>query len=127
MRTLRYAGACTALVAVVALVSALTMDRRGLASVLAAAAVALPVQVAAFTMVARAQVGTNRFLLAWVGGTLVRLVVVGGAGWWLTTLPGLAPLPTLLGLAGFFFLMLIMEPPFLGLGKTRETRDPESR
>jgi hypothetical protein len=126
-RTLRYAAACGALVAVVAGLAAVMLDAGGVRGVLAAGAVALPVQVAAFAVLARARLGTNGFLLAWVGGTLVRLVVVGCAGWMLIGLPRLrlAPLPTLLGLAGFFFVMLMLEPAFLGLGRTRATRAQE--
>ena len=118
-RTLRYAAACVALVIVVAGLAAVLLDRRGVIGVLAAAAVALPIQVASFAVLAAARVGTNRFLLAWVGGTLVRLLVVGLGGWALVALGRLAPVPTLLGLAGFFFVMLLLEPAFLGLRGTR--------
>ena len=121
-RTVKYAGACLALVAVVLGVAAVLMDPSGLFGVLAAAAVTLPIQVAAFTALASAPAGTNRFLAAWVGGTLVRLVVVGLGGWALIR-AGLPRAPTLLGLAGFFFGMLLLEPVFLGLGRTRQTTD----
>jgi hypothetical protein len=122
-RTLRYAGTCAAVVVVVLGLVALLLGPPGVKGVLAAAAVALPVQVASFAVLARARLGSNGFLLAWVGGTLGRLVIVGLAGWALATSPGLAPVPTLLALAGFFFVMLLLEPAFLGLGGTRETRD----
>jgi hypothetical protein len=121
-RTAKYAGACLALVAVVLGVAALLMDPSGLFGVLAAAAVALPVQVGAFALLAAAPAGTNRFLAAWVGGTLVRLAVVGIGGWALLR-GGLPRAPTLLGLAGFFFGMLLLEPAFLGLGRTRQTTE----
>ena len=121
-RTARYAGACVALVAVVAGLAAVLMDPSGLFGVLAAAAVALPIQVGAFALLAAAPAGTNRFLAAWVGGTLVRLAVVGLGGWALIR-AGLPRAPTLLGLAGFFFAMLLLEPAFLGLGRTRQTTD----
>ena len=121
-RTAKYACACLALVAVVIGVAALFMDPRGLFGVLAAAAVTLPIQVGAFRALAAAPAGTNRFLAAWVGGTLVRLAVVGLGGWALIR-AGLPRVPTLLGLAGFFFAMLLLEPAFLGLGRTRHTTD----
>ena len=50
----------------------------------------------------------------------MRMAVVGLAGWALVALPRFPPFPTLLGLAGFFFVMLLMEPRFLGLGVTRD-------
>lgn len=122
MKTLRYAAACVAVACGVALIAWLTAGQAGLLGVLAAAAVALPVQIGAFAAVARTRVESNGFLLAWTGGTLLRMLVVGGMGWWLATLPGLSPAPTLLGLAGLFFVMLMMEPWFLGLGRTRSSK-----
>jgi hypothetical protein len=113
-------------VALVAGLAAVLMDPSGLFGVLAAAAVALPIQVGAFALLAAAPAGTNRFLAAWVGGTLVRLAVVGIGGWALLR-AGLPPAPTLLGLAGFFFAMLLLEPAFLGLGRTRQTTDRGKR
>ena len=115
----RYTLACAGVVGTAVLVAAVTLDGPGLAGVLAAAAVALPVQIGAFAALTRVRVGTNAFLAAWVGGTAVRLAVVGLAGWALVALPRFPPLPTLVGLAGFFFVMLLMEPRFLGLGVTR--------
>jgi hypothetical protein len=125
-RTAKYAGACLALVAAVTVGAAMLVDPRSLFGVLAAAAVALPIQVGAFALLASARAGTNRFLAAWVGGTLVRLTVVGLGGWALIR-AGLPRAPTLLGLAGFFFVMLLLEPVFLGLGRTRQTGDRGSR
>lgn len=120
--TAKYALACLALVAVVTGSAAVLVDQRGLFGVLAAAAVTLPIQVGAFALLATAPAGSNRFLAAWVGGSLVRLVVVGLGGWALTR-AGLPRAPTLLGLAGFFFAMLMLEPVFLGLARTRRTTD----
>ena len=101
------------------LVAAALLDSRSVVGILAAGVVAVPVQVAAFAVLVRARSGTRGFLAAWVGGTLVRLAAVGLGGWALVALLDLPPLPTLLGLAGFFFVMLVMEPHFLGLGATR--------
>lgn len=115
MSTLRYAGACAVVVGLGVLVTAALLDGRALAGVLAAGAVALPIQITAFALMARARVGSNAFLAAWIGGTLARLVVVGLVGWGLVSLPELSPAPTLLGLVAFFFVMVLLEPPFLGL------------
>ena len=104
-------------VALGAVGAALLLDRRGTMGVMAAGVVALPIQVAAFALLARHPLGTTAFMAAWVGGTLVRMFVVGLAGWALVALPDLPPVPTLLGLAAFFFVMLLLEPRFLGLGR----------
>ena len=116
----RYALACTGVVGAVALLAAVALDWPGLAGVLAAAAVALPVQIGSFAALKRVRVGSNAFLATWLGGTVVRMAVVGLAGWGLVALPQLPPLPTLLSLAVFFFVMLLMEPRFLGLSVTRD-------
>ena len=120
-RTARYAAACSAVVAGGSAVAAAFVDRTALFGVLAAAAVALPIQIVAFGALAGTRIGTNRFLLAWFGGTLVRLLVVGLGGWALVAAARLPALPTLLSLAGFFFVMLLLEPTFLGLGRTGQT------
>ena len=116
MKTLRYAAACVLVVALGAGAATLLLDGSGAQGVLAAGAVALPIQVGAFAVLTRYPLGTTAFMAAWVGGTLVRMVVVGLGGWALVALPDLPPVPTLLGLAAFFFVMLLLEPRFLGLG-----------
>ena len=116
----RYALACAGVVGTAVLVAAVTLDGPGVVGVLAAAGVALPVQIGAFAALTRVRVGTNAFLAAWVGGTAIRMAVVGLAGWALVSSPRFPPLSTLLGLAGFFFVMLLMEPRFLGIGVTRD-------
>jgi hypothetical protein len=44
------------------------------------------------------------------------MAAVGLGGWTLVAWPDLPPVPTLLGLAAFFFVMLLLEPRFLRLG-----------
>jgi hypothetical protein len=127
VKVLRYSGACVGVVVVGVAIAAAALDRSGLMGVLAAGAVALPIQIGAFALMARAPAGTNAFLAAWVGGTLVRLVVVGIAAFGLAALPELPRAPTLLGLVAFFFLMLLLEPVFLRLGANRRMVEPRSR
>jgi hypothetical protein len=112
-RIIRYALACVGLVGAGSLLAALALEPPDVKGVLMAAAVAVPVQIVAFAALARAEAGSNAFLAAWMGGTLARLVVVGVAAWVLVGLQGLPGAPTLLGLAGFFFAMVLMEPWFL--------------
>jgi len=127
VRILWYASACAAVVAVGVTGAAAVLDRAAVNGVLAAGVVALPIQVAGFALMVRAPAGSNAFLAAWVGGTLVRLLVVGVTGVGLVALPDLPPAPTLLGLVAFFFVMLLMEPLFLGLGENKAMLDPRSR
>lgn len=80
--------------------------------VLAAAAVAYPVQVLAFWLLLRYRSEVKGFLAAWVGGTLVRMGLVLAAGVFLALSELLPPLPTLVALASFFFVLLLLEPLF---------------
>jgi hypothetical protein len=127
VKVLWYAGACGVVVMAGVVIAAVALDRPGLLGVALAGGIALPIQVVAFALMTRAAAGTNQFLAAWVGGTLVRLLVVGGVALGLRALPELPRAPTLLGLIAFFFLMLLMEPLFLGLGGHRRMLDPRSR
>lgn len=83
--------------------------RRGL---LLAALVAYPVQVCAFALLVRWRDRMNRFLAAWVGGTLVRMGLILAVALVLLRVPDTEPLATLLSLAGFLFGLLLLEPFF---------------
>jgi hypothetical protein len=89
------------------------MDGPGRKGILAAAGLALPVQVAAFAALRWGWSRRKHFLAAWAAGMIARvlLVVVGLV---LVLVSGLPPAQTLLGLAGFLFGMLLIEPFFLG-------------
>jgi hypothetical protein len=123
---LRYGITCAALVGAAVLVAALFVDRPGMSGLLTAAAIALPVQVGLFGMMKRTAVGTNAFLAAWLGGMLIRMIVVGLVALALDLSPGLPEAPTLIGLVGFFFMMVLLEPLFLGLKAARSTSELRS-
>jgi hypothetical protein len=89
--------------------------------ILVAAAVAYPVQMLAFFLLVRFWNDRKRFLLMWVGGTVVRMGVRLGAALVLTQVERLPLAPTLLGLAGFFFGLLLLEPLFLRPAETETT------
>jgi hypothetical protein len=110
--TLRYAAACTALVSLGVLACWPLLDGSGRMGVLAAAALALPLQIAAFAALAWGWSVRNRFLAVWVGGTLARMGVVGAAAV-MVSVTELPPAPTLLSLAAFLFAMLLIESVFL--------------
>ena len=81
--------------------------------ILVAALVAYPVQMVAFFLLIRFWGDGTRFLLVWVGGTVVRMGVILAAALVVSQMTILPPGPTLLALAGFFFGLLLLEPLFL--------------
>ena len=84
--------------------------RRG---VLLAAAVAYPVQVAAFGLLVRARGEPSRFFTWWGVGVAVRIAVVITVGLVAIRIESLGAEALLLSLAGFFFGLLLIEPAFL--------------
>lgn len=95
--------------------------RRGL---LVAAGVAWPVQVTAFGLLLLHRARPRSFLAVWAGGTVLRMALIGVAAFVVTRTTTVAVAPTLLGLAGFFFGLLLLEPVFFGRGGAeRWTRD----
>ena len=99
-------------VAVSAIVAGLWpfLDASARSGVLLAAAVALPVQIVAFWTIQRFRGELNGFLAAWVGGTLVRMAVVGVVAVALIRSGSDGAVAMLLALAGFFFGLLLLEP-----------------
>ena len=117
------AASCSALVVAGVVGSWPLLDPLGRGGTLVAAAVALPLQVATFAALRAGWNRSPRFLAAWLGGTLLRLVAVLGMAV-LVSVTALPPAPTLLATAGFFVAMLLTEPLFLGRVETQlaETR-----
>jgi len=109
----RYAG--VALVAVAVVTGGLWpwLSPSGRLGILVAALVAYPVQVLAFFLLVRFRGHRSRFMVVWMGGTLVRMGLILVAALLLTRVVELPPAPTLLALAGFFFGLLLLEPLFL--------------
>ena len=112
-QALRYAWTAIAILVVSVGLAWPWLDGPGRTGLFTAAGVAFLVQVVAFTLLSAHRAPPNRFLAAWVGGTLVRLGVVIAAGVGISRLPGLPPTTTLIGLAGFFFALLLLEPVFI--------------
>ena len=81
-----------------------------------AAGLAFVVQVVAFAALVAVRRRGMSFLAAWGGGMLMRLAVVLFAGVWLTRAAALEPAPLLLSLAGFLFVLLLLEPVFFRVG-----------
>lgn len=90
-QALRYAWTAIAILVVSVGLAWPWLDGPGRTGLLTAAGVAFLVQVVAFTLLSAHRAPPNRFLAAWVGGTLVRLGVVIAAGVGISRLPGLPP------------------------------------
>ena len=114
---LLYAAVASALVVATTLGVGVALDPIGRRSLMWAAAIALSVQLAAFALLSWTRERGNAFLLAFLGGGAARLGVLGVAGLLVTqTETGLAAAPLLLGLAGYFFALLLLEGWFLRRG-----------
>ncbi len=97
------------------------LDGAGRASLLVAAAIALPVQITTFALLLRSGVESSRFMMWWGVGVLGRMVVVVGVGLALDSLTTLDPTVLLLSICGFFFALLLLEPAFV----SRATRSAQ--
>lgn len=117
----RYFGACAALVAVTAGALSLWLTPGQVRGLATAGGAALVLQTLAFALMLWARKRTNRFLAVWAGGTLVRFAAVGLAAWVVIRWGELDPAATLLGLAGYLFVMLLLEPAFLASGPDTES------
>ncbi len=112
------AGAAAVVLVVAGL--ALVLPSDGVRAVAWMGAAAWLVQSILFAPLLAARRRLNVFFVAWGGGTLVRLGVIGGAAWWLYRTRALPLAPSLLSLAGFLFLLLLLEPVFFRLGLRSE-------
>jgi len=108
--SLRYATAGTGVVAVVVLLGLPFLDPVARRGVVLAALVALPVQIVSFTLMQRYRERVDRFLVAWVGGTVMRMITIGVVAFLVIRSGGDGVMPTLLALASFFFGLLLLEP-----------------
>jgi len=89
------------------------LEDEGRRGVLLAAVVAYPVQVAAFGLMLRARGEPSRFFVWWGVGVVVRIGVVIITGLGALRIEPLGVEALLLSLAGFFFVLLMIEPVFL--------------
>lgn len=123
----RYALGSSALgVAVLAVGTAfLGEDVYRLSSLGLSVGIALPVQWVSFALLLRFRGQPNGFLGAWLGGFLLRLLGVAVvAGVVILKRNAFDPLAALLGVAGLFFVLHLLEP--WGLGAEDSDRNPEA-
>lgn len=106
-RYLAMAGAVTGVAVIVALSLLEGGARTGL---LWAAGTALGLQLVAFSVLLRFRARPREFLAVWLGGVLVRLMGLGAMAVAVVRRDDLDPLWSLLGLAGLFFILHLLEP-----------------
>lgn len=93
------------------------LDEPGRQGSLVAGLVAYPVQVAAFWLLLRAREEPTRFLVWWGAGIGLRVSVVIVVGVASRNLGSTDPASLVLSLVGFFFILLLIEPVFLKVGR----------
>ena len=118
--SLKYAaaGVCAIALIVAGLWPFLDVAARN--GVLVAAVTALPIQVAAFAVLIRYRGELNGFLSAWVGGMMIRMLVVAVVAVTAVRTDAEGAVPMLLALVGFFFGLLLLEPVYLR-GRSNQT------
>ncbi len=114
--SLKYAATGGAVIALTVGLLWPVLDPAGRSGLLLAAAIATPVQVTAFWVLRRVRDQPNAFLAAWVGGTALRMVVIGVVAFAAIRSQMDGAVVMLLALAGFFFGLLLLEPVFFKVG-----------
>jgi hypothetical protein len=79
-----------------------------------AAAIAWTVQMASFPALVVGR-RAEAFMLSWAAGMALRFAAVVGVAFWVTRTVAFDPPTTLVGLVGFVFLLVLLEPLFLRL------------
>lgn len=114
-----YVVTSTALIALLVTGLRQVLNDAGREGILWAAGLALPVQWAVFALMLALRGRSQGFLLALAGGTMARLGVLGAAGVVVTVVEaGVSAAALLLGLAGFLFLLALLEVFFMQGGDT---------
>ena len=108
----KYAGTGALGVAAVILVLWSFLNPASRVGILIAGAVALPVQWLAFAALMRFRGRTTGFLGIWVGGSLLRMAVLGLVAFLAISRGIEGSVTLLLALAGFLFGLLLLEPMF---------------
>ena len=112
----RYAVTSMVLVGIAAGALSRFLDGPGRAGVLLAAGIACSVQLVAFALLERARRRAEGFFFWWGVGIALRISVVIVVGIASAAWGAPRPAPLLLSLAGFLFLLVLIEPIFLGRG-----------
>lgn len=115
MRALLAYGAASAVILVVLSGAVIGLVRGAEpAAVWLAAAIAWPVQLAAFAALLNTRGGPS-FMVGWATGIALRFGAVGAVAVWLTRTEVFDPAAALVSLVGFVFVLVLLEPLFLRL------------
>ena len=117
--SLKYAVTGAAVVAVIVMALSPFLDAAARNGVLVAGLIAIPVQVTAFWALNRHRGELNGFLAAWVGGTVLRMAVLGVVAFVVIRSGSEGAVATLLALAGFFFGLLLLEPVYFRIERNK--------
>ena len=108
-----YALAALTLTAVGVLLTTRFVSPDARSAVVFGGALAWAVQLLAFALLIALRGQSTLFMAGWLGGMMLRFIVLGLVAFWLTR-TGAFPLDAaLLSLVGFVFLLLLLEPLFL--------------
>ena len=108
----RYGAAAVALIGLLTLGIVPFLEPAGRVGVLLAAAVAVPIQVVAFSVLVRYRGQGKGFMAAWAGGMALRALTLLVAAVLVIRSGTESAAPLLLALAGFFFALLLLEPVY---------------
>lgn len=111
-----YAAAGALVLAAAAGVAGLVATDRS--AVWAAAGVAYVIQLAAFGLLIALRPQPQLFMVAWLAGMVFRFGALGIVAFWLSRTGALPLSTTLMSLVAFLFLLLLLEPVFLGHGRS---------
>lgn len=114
---LAYVLAAAVAVGLAVVGASLFVPDRAVSALWIAAAIAYVVQLLAFAVLLRARGrGERAFLYSWAGGMALRFVTVVAVALWATRFYTPAA-PLLLGLVGFVFVLVLLEPLFLRIAE----------
>jgi hypothetical protein len=113
---LSYAGVGLAIVAGAGVGAALVLEAESARAVQVAAGIAYVLQLMAFAGLLAVRGRDALFLAGWLGGMVLRFGGLAAVAWWLTATTALPRAAALISLAGFLFVLLLLEPIFLRRG-----------
>lgn len=113
---LGYLAVSGVLIAVAALVLSGWVVPSAGGAIWAVAGLAYLIQAIAFGALALTRVSGLPWVALWGGGTLLRLLAVAGTAFWVAGSDSVPAAPVLLSLAGFLFVLMLLEPAFFRTG-----------
>jgi hypothetical protein len=112
----RYAMAGLAVTIACAAVATLILGREHATALWLSAGLAVTVQLVAFAGLLAVRDRGPLFLFGWAGGMVLRAMVLAALAFWVSRTAAVPKSTALLGLVGFMFLLILLEPVFLRKG-----------